>query len=34
MEQKINRDDLIYKTCNKKKNKIYGFQKFKIIISF
>ena len=34
MENKLNRDDLIYKTGNKKKDKTYNFQKFKIIKSF
>ena len=28
IEQKFNRDDLIYKTENKKKEKTYDFQKF------
>ena len=32
--QKINRDNLIYKTGNKKKDKIYDFQRFKTIRSF
>ena len=30
----MNRDDLIYKRGNKKKSKIYDFQKFKTIRSF
>ena len=34
IENKLNRDDLIYKTGNKKKDKIYYFQKFKTIKSF
>ena len=34
MKNKQNRDDLIYKTGNKKKNKSYYFQKFKTIRSF
>ena len=34
MENKLNRDDFIYKTGNKKKDKIYDFQKFKTIRSF
>ena len=29
MENKLNKDDLIHKTGNKKKNKTYDFQKFK-----
>ena len=33
-EQEINRDDLILKTGNKKKSKVYDFQKLKIIRSF
>ena len=33
MENKVNRDDLIYKTGNKKKNETYDFQKFKTIRS-
>ena len=33
MEQKINRDDLIYKTDNKRKSKICDFQTFKTIRS-
>ena len=33
MEQKTNRDDLIYKTCNKRKSKICDFQTFKTIRS-
>ena len=31
MENKLNRDDLIYKSGNKKKDKSYDFQKFKTI---
>ena len=31
MENKLNRDDLIYKTGNKKKDKAYDFQQFKTI---
>ena len=31
MENKLNRDDLIFKIGNKKKNKTYGFQKVKTI---
>ena len=34
IEQKISRDDLIYKTGNKKKVKKYDFEKFKIISFF
>ena len=34
IEQKINGNDLIYKTGNKKKEKKYDFQKFKTIRSF
>ena len=34
MENKLNRDDFIYKTGNKKKDKIYDFQKFKTIRFF
>ena len=34
IKNKLNRDDLIYKTGNKKKDKIYYFQKFKTIRSF
>ena len=34
IEQKINGNDLIYKTGNKKKGKKYDFQKFKTIRSF
>ena len=34
MESKLNRDDLIYKTGSKKKDKKYDFQKFKKIRSF
>ena len=34
MQQKISRDDLIYETDNKKKDKTYNFQKFKTIRSF
>ena len=30
----INKDNIIYKTGNKKKNKTYEFQKFKTIRSF
>ena len=33
MEQKTNRDDLIYKTGNKRKSKICDVQKFKTIRS-
>ena len=29
MENKLNRDDLIYKEGNKKRDKRYDFQKFK-----
>ena len=31
MENKLNRDDLIFKTSNKKKDKTYDFYKFKTI---
>ena len=31
MENKLDRNDLIYKTGNKKKDKAYDFQKFKTI---
>ena len=34
MENNLKRDDLIYKTDNKKMNQIYDFQKFKTIRSF
>ena len=34
MENKLNRDYLIYKTGNKKKDKTCNFQKFKTITSF
>ena len=34
MQQKISRDDLIYETDNKKKDKTYNFQKLKTIRSF
>ena len=34
MENKFNRDDLIYKIGNKKNNKTYHFQKYKTIRSF
>ena len=34
MENKLNRDNLIYKTGNMKKDKTYDFQKFKTIICF
>ena len=34
MKNKINRDDLIYKTGNKKNDKAYDFQNFKTIRSF
>ena len=34
MENNINRDNLIQKTGNKKKDKTYDFQKFKAIRSF
>ena len=34
MENKLNRDDLIDKTGNKKKDQTYDFQKFKTIRSF
>ena len=33
IENQLNRDDLTYKTGNKKKDKIYDFQKFKTIRS-
>ena len=33
-KKKIDRDDLIYKTGNKKKDETYDFQKFKTIRSF
>ena len=33
-ENKIDRNDLIYETGNKKKDKTYDFQKFKTIRSF
>ena len=32
--EKINRDDLIYKSGNKKQDKKFDFEKFKIIKSF
>ena len=34
IEEKINRDDLIYKSGNKKQDKKFDFEKFKIIKSF
>ena len=34
MGNKLNRDDLINKTGNKKKDEIYDFQNFKVIRSF
>ena len=34
MQYKLNRDNLIYKTGNKKKNKTYDFQMFKTLWSF
>ena len=34
MENKLDRNDLVYKTGNKKKDKKFGFQKFKTIRSF
>ena len=34
MENKFDRNDLLYKTGNRKKRKIYHFQKFKTIRSF
>ena len=34
IEQKINRDNLVYKTGDQKKGKTYDFQKFKARISF
>ena len=34
MENKPKRDDLIYKTDNKKKDRTYDFQKLKTIKSF
>ena len=34
MENKLKRNDLIYKTSNRKKDKTYNFQKFKTIRSF
>ena len=34
MENKLDRNDLIYKIGNKKKDKTYDFQKFKVITSF
>ena len=34
IEQEINRDDLIYKTGSKKKNKTYDFQNIKTIRPF
>ena len=34
MKKKFNRDDLIYKTGNKKKDKAYDFRKFMTIRSF
>ena len=34
IENKLKRDDLIYKTDNKKEDKTYDFQKFKTIRSF
>ena len=34
IENKLNRDNLVYKTGNKKKDKTYNFQMFKTIWSF
>ena len=34
IEKEVNRDDLIYKTSNKKKDKMHDFQKFERIRSF
>ena len=34
MENKLDRNNLIYKTGNKKNDKTYNFQKFKTIRSF
>ena len=34
MKNKLNRNDSIYKTVNKKKDKTHDFQKFKTIRSF
>ena len=34
LENKLHRDDLSYKTANKKKDKTYNFQKFKTVTSF
>ena len=34
MENKLKRNDLIYKTSNRKKDKTYNFQKFETIRSF
>ena len=34
IEQKINRDGSVYKTCNKKKDQIYNFQKFETLRYF
>ena len=34
MENRLNRNDLIYKTSNRKKDKTYDFQEFKTIRSF
>ena len=34
MENKLNKDVLIYKTANKAKDNIYDFLKFNTIISF
>ena len=34
MENKLDRNDLIYKAGNKKTDKTYDFKKFKIIRSF
>ena len=34
MENKLNRDDLIFKTSNEKKDNTYDFYKFKTIWSF
>ena len=34
MENRLNRDNLIYETGNKKNSKTYDFQKFKTIRSF
>ena len=34
IEKKVNKDNLIYKTSNNKRDKMYDFQKFKTIRLF